>query len=124
MRNLVLALFAALSISTAVQAADDPMASAYGNTLVIVDANGVESHIMYSADHSFKGTVPSADYNYKGTWAMGADGKVCRTYSETIPGVPNPDCDADAAVAHAVGDAWTSSNRGMTYKITLKSGAN
>ena len=103
-------------------AVDDPMATTYGNTLVIVDSDGVESRIHYNADRSFTGKVPSADYSYKGTWSIDATGHVCRKYSRTIPGVPNPDCDEVAVVSHAVGDSWSAVTRGMSYKISLKAG--
>lgn len=122
MRAFVMSALALVVGLTAALAADDPMAATYGNTLVVVDPDGVESHLYYRADHSFSGRVPSANYDYKGTWSVDGTGHVCRTYSETIPGVPNPDCDEVAVVAHTVGDNWTAVTRGKNYKIALKAG--
>ena len=122
MRALGIAALVLALVPVAASAADDPLATAYGNTMVIVDNDGVESHLYYNANHTFKGRVPSADYDYKGTWKMDDSGTICRTYSETIPGVPNPDCDAEPATSHNIGDGWTSTSRGKTYTITIKPG--
>jgi hypothetical protein len=122
MRYFSLAVLATGLFATPALAADDALATAYGNTFVIVDPDGVESRMVYSADHTMKGRVPSADYNYKGTWALDGGGKICRTYSPAIPGVPNPDCDAEAAVPRKIGDQWSSTNRGKAYKISLVAG--
>ncbi|MEI9995514.1 MAG: hypothetical protein WDM91_13035 [Rhizomicrobium sp.] len=85
--------------------ATDPMATLYGNTVLVVDAKGLESHTYYSADHTFSGVAPAYSYHYKGTWEITADGKLCRTFDPVPPGVTNPDC--DTFTPRAVGDSWT-----------------
>jgi hypothetical protein len=88
-------------------AASDPMAGYYGNTVVVVDAKGLESHTYYSADHTFTGVAPAYSYKYQGTWEMQGD-QLCRTFNPEPPGITNPNCDAFAP--HAVGDTWTSAD--------------
>lgn len=85
-------------------ASADPMAPLYGNTIVLVDKGGIESHTYYSADHTFAGVAPAYSYKYQGTWELKADGTLCRTFNPEPPGVKNPDC--GPFVAHAIGDAW------------------
>ncbi len=118
MRTFLLAgVFAALSVSVA--QADDPMATLYGNTIVVVDKSGMESHTHYNADHTFNGTVPSMSYNYQGTWSIDDKGQLCRVFDPPVPGRTNPDC--DVLTPHAVGDTWTSPDAG---KGSLVQGVN
>ena|ERR1700709_1844339 len=86
-------------------AADDPMAGTYGNTLVVIDGKGLESHTVYTADHNFTGVAPAYSYHYQGTWEVTADGKLCRTFNPAPPGITNPDC--TSVTVHAVGDKWS-----------------
>lgn len=95
----------------------DPMAAMFGNTLVVVDGKGLESHTNYNADHSFSGVAPAYSYHYQGTWEVTADGKLCRTFNPAPPGIVNPDC-AEVSV-HAVGDKWTLPDGGS---VTLVQG--
>jgi hypothetical protein len=83
----------------------DPMAGYYGNSVVVIDAKGIESHTYYNADHSFSGIAPAYSYKYQGTWEATADGKLCRTFNPVPPGITNPDC--EPLVAHVAGDSWT-----------------
>jgi len=83
----------------------DPMANAYGNTIVAT-INGYETHTRYAADHTFNGIAPAVNYTYQGTWELTPDGKVCRTFNPEPPGVTNPDCDAAPLGVHAVGEVW------------------
>ena len=101
-------------------AADDPTASLYGNTIVFVDAGGMESHTHYNADHTFDGTVPSMSYAYKGTWSVDDKGQLCRVFDPPVQGRTNPDCDP-AMPPHAVGDNWTTPDGG---KASLVQGTN
>src|SRR5258707_14981018 len=84
--------------------AADPMANYYGNTVVVVNAKGIESHTHYNADHTFEGVAPAFNYHYKGTWEITPDGKLCNTFDPVPPGVTNPDCKPLGPVA--VGDSW------------------
>jgi hypothetical protein len=87
--------------AAAAWAGDDVMASRYGNTIVITSASGSTSRIYYSADHTFKAT--NGFISIGGTWSI--EGKnLCRKYSFTIPGRPNPEC--DPVTPHKLGETW------------------
>ncbi len=116
--RLVLLSAALLALGcSAVAAADDPMANFYGNTLIVIDGKGLESHTVYTADHNFTGVAPAYSYHYQGTWEVSADGRLCRTFNPAPPGITNPDC--APLEAHAVGDKWTTPDGGS---ITLVQG--
>lgn len=119
MRVFLLGAVALFVLSTAASGADDVMANTYGNTLVSVSANGMESHTHYNVDHTFSGTVPSMGFDYKGTWAIDDKGQLCRTFDPPVPGRTNPDC--GPIDSHAVGDKWTSPDGA---NITLVQGVN
>jgi hypothetical protein len=99
-------------------AASDPMAGFYGNTVVVVDAKGLESHINYNADHTFTGVAPAYSYHFQGTWELKGD-QLCRNFNPEPPGVTNPNC--DTFQPHVVGDTWTSPDGG---KGSLVAGVN
>ena len=119
MRRIAIGLGALALCAGAAFAGDDPMANLVGNTIVYVDKGGMESHTHYNADHTFDGAVPSMGYKYKGTWALDANGQLCRTFDPPVPGRTNPDC--APATPHAVGDSWTDADGG---KGSLVSGVN
>jgi hypothetical protein len=98
--------------------AADPMATYYGNTVVVVDAKGLESHTYYAADHTFTGVAPAYSYKYQGTWEL-KDGQICSTFNPVPPGITNPSC--NPFVPRAVGDSWTSADGG---KGSLVAGVN
>ena len=104
MRKIVLASLASLALAaTAIFAADDVMATRYGNTTVSTDAKGQQTEVYYKADGSF--TAKAGDQATAGTWKVDA-GKICLTYTgATPPGMPNPAC--FPVTAHKVGDKWT-----------------
>lgn len=113
----------ALALTMAVPAfASDPMASRYGNTLVISDASGKElQRIYFNEDKTL--TVKTAQGEMKGTWEL-KDGKLCITQTEPAP--------ADATKATTcnpfsgekkVGDSWTVTGQdGAPVTITLVAG--
>ena len=103
MRKIVLASLAAFAIATVAFAADDIMATRYGNTTVSTDAKGNTTKVYYNADHSF--TAKAGDQTTAGTWKVEAD-KICLTYTgATPPGMTNPAC--FPVTARKVGDKWT-----------------
>jgi hypothetical protein len=89
--------------------ASDPMTGYYGNTVVVIDAKGLESHTYYNADHSFSGVAPAYSYHYQGTWEV-KDGQLCRTFNPEPMGITNPNC--EPIQPHVVGDSWTSPDGG------------
>jgi hypothetical protein len=73
---------AAFSVSMAI-AADDPMATRYGNTVVAKTADGKElGRTYYNADGSYTRKTPAGES--KGTWKMDS-GKLCLTQTEPAP---------------------------------------
>jgi hypothetical protein len=121
MRLIILGAAALTLATTAALAADDPMAPDYGNTIVVVEKGGMESHTHYNADHSFEGVVPSMGYKYKGTWSVDDKGQLCRVFDPPVMGRSNPDCDPADTAVHAVGDKWTTPNGAS---VTLTQGQN
>jgi hypothetical protein len=109
MRLAVLLVSLAFAAPALADDAADPMAGVIGNTIVVVDAKGIESHTHYYADHTFDGVAPAFDYHYKGTWTL-TDGQLCSTFDPPPPGVVNPRCNP-AGTLH-VGDSWTSPDGG------------
>jgi len=119
--RLILVASAALLLSAPALAADDVMAGLYGNTVVGKSAV-FESKTHYSADHTFTASYSSAmgSMDAKGTWALDANGQLCRTFETPPPGSPNPLC--VAWVAHKVGDTWTVTSNGQTVNVSLVAG--
>src|ERR1044071_6356924 len=118
MRKIILASFAAMALSTTFAiAADDIMATRYGNTTVSSDAKGVETKVYYNADHTF--TFKSGTQSGKGTWKI--DGtNICLTYETPMAGVPNPLC--LPVTAHKVGDTWTTGEGDQKRTVKLVAG--
>lgn len=112
--RLTMMAAAFLAVSAA-RADDDVMASRYGNTTVLTDADGGVTHVYYNADHTFK--AAKGWLSVKGTWQVDK-GTICLTFDITVPGVPNPDC--NPVVAHKVGDSWKSVDGKVT--VTLVQG--
>jgi hypothetical protein len=105
--------------STTVAPAGDPMAPLYGNTVVMVDSGGLESHTHFNPDHTFDGVAPAYNYPFKGTWSIDAGGNLCRVFDPVPPTVTNPVCGPMSA--HVVGDKWTDDKGGTA---TLVAGLN
>jgi hypothetical protein len=104
MRKIVLASLASIALAASVAlAADDVMASRYGNTTVTTDAKGQQTKVWYKADGTF--TAKAGDQTTTGTWKVDG-GKICLTYTgATPPGMTSPACFPISA--HKVGDKWT-----------------
>jgi len=101
-----IALAAAVAILLAAPAfAEDPMANYYGNTVIVIDAQGAVTHTHYNADHSFDGIAVASGYRYKGTWTIRSDGRLCHTFDPPLPGIDNPKCSPVGPLA--VGQSWT-----------------
>jgi hypothetical protein len=100
------ALFALTAIA---YAGDDIMASRYGNTTIATDSKGVQTKLYYAADGTFTGKQGSLAF--KGTWKV-ADGKVCLTFTPSVPNYTNPFC--PPVTAHNVGDTWSAGGSTVT----------
>ena len=130
MRNFPLmgasALFA-LSLSGAAIAADDPMAGAYGNTVVVTNSKGETSKLWINKDGTYK-----AEANGKagtGKWALkDNDTKYCSTPdlpADAKAGTPAPkEACSEFKGAHKAGDKWQQNDAdGKTVTIEIKAGA-
>ena len=125
MRRVLIAASIAALFSTPAFAADDVMASTYGNTIVSTGGT-TEVHTHYRADHSFDMVasmmgMSSMSRTFKGTWSLDGKGNLCRTFDGDVPpGMTNPLCLPIAA--HKLGDTWTVTANGKTRTATLKPG--
>lgn len=88
----------------------DAMTPMFGNTIVVVDAKGLESHTWFAADGTFTGIAPAYNYKYQGKWYIDPNGQLCRNFDPEPPGITNPVC--GALDSHAVGDKWTDKDGG------------
>lgn len=133
-------LFAGVVTASAVSlglafAADDPMASYYGKTLVVKDANGSETSVWYSADNTYHSAMGAQ--TAKGTWSI-KDNKFCVTQTDPVPAAAPGAAPAAGSAgnmaagpacfpvpeAHQVGDTWTVTNPdGSKAALTLKAGS-
>ncbi len=99
-------------------AADDVMASFYGNT--VISTGGMsEVHTHYRADHSFDmvGSMMGMSKNFKGSWALDGKGNLCRTFEGDLPpNTANPLC--TPITAHKLGESWTVETNGQTRNVT------
>jgi hypothetical protein len=113
---------AMMSLSFA-HAADDPMASRYGNTLVIKGPDGKEViRLYYDADGAMSTKMPDGKTS-KGTWKMEGD-KICVTQTEPAPPpeMAKPQCTPFTG-ARKVGDTWEVPRPdGTKVTATLQSG--
>src|SRR5215475_5065101 len=84
--------FAIMSLSFA-HAADDPMASRYGNTLVIKGPDGKEVIRLYYDAGGALSTKTADGKTTKGTWKLEGD-KICVTQTEPAPeaAMSGPQC--------------------------------
>ena len=120
MRKIVLASLASIALAASMSfavAADDVMASRYGNTTVSTDTKGVETKVYYKADGTF--TFKSGTTTGKGTWKV-EGGTICLTYEAAPTGMPNPLC--VPVTAHKVGDTWTTGEGDLKRTVKLVAG--
>jgi hypothetical protein len=114
--------FAAVSFAAA-HAADDPMATRYGNTLVIKGPDGKEIIRLYYDQGGGLSTKMPDGKTTKGTWKMDGD-KICVTQTDPPPPpeMPSPQCTPFTG-AHKVGDTWEVTRQdGVKLTATLQQG--
>ena len=117
----------ALGIGTAALAAADPVASAYGNTVVVTNDKGDVSKTWYKADHTFTGEGAKGE-KFQGTWRLAQnDTQFCAT--AVLPaGAPPPkepikEMCTEFKGAHKVGDKWTQKDfDGKPITVEIKAG--
>ena len=120
-RILAAAALLAFSATFAIAAAEDPMASRYGNTVVTTTADGKPAgNAYYDADGKVSRKTPDGK-EVKGTWKLEGD-KLCVTQTDPAPAADaKPTCLPFAA--HKDGDTWdVTLPDGTKLKATLKAG--
>ena len=115
----------ALGLGTAALAAADPVASAYGNTVVVTNDKGETSKIWFKADGTYSG-VSAKGEKFTGKFAI-KGGKYCGTAdlpAAAPAGTPAPkEMCQDYQGTHKVGDKWTQNDSmGKPITIEIKAG--
>ena len=117
----------ALGLATAAMAADDPVAAAYGNTVVVTNAKGEVSKTWYKADHTYTSENGKGEKG-QGTWKL-ADNNTKFCVLPILPaGAPAPkepikELCAEFKGAHKVGDKWTQNDfDGKPITVEIKAG--
>ena len=102
--KLILAAVAFAASAAMAIAADDPMASRYGNTVVAKTADGKEAgRTYYDADGKYTRKTPAGET--KGTWKI--DGaNICLTQTEPAPPAGTAAACLPFPGAKKVGDSW------------------
>jgi hypothetical protein len=107
MRSIILAA-SLLVMAGAAYAADDPLASRYGNTVIATEADGSQTYLYFNADHTL-----SAKHGFwfsKGSWEL-KDDQLCTTYDTPRPGIGKQEC--SPATSRQVGDKWQGHGRAV-----------
>lgn len=113
-------LFASVAIAAAMLAgpalAADPMASAYGNTVVIVYGDGTTVNLYVNEDGTYTGSSPMGES--AGTWAISGK-QTCFTQSSPEPAPAS----CSPTVTKNVGDSWTGTGQGgAPVTISIQAG--
>jgi hypothetical protein len=115
MRLLAIAAFAAAMMAGPALAAD-PMASAYGNTVVITYGDGTAVSLFINEDGTYTGSSPMGES--AGTWAI-SGGQTC--FTQTSPQAGEPSC--SKTVNKGVGDTWQATGQGgAPVTVTIQAG--
>ena len=118
----VSALFA-LSFAGAAIAAEDPMATAYGNTVIVTNAKGEVSKLWIAKDGTFKGESAKGE-KFTGKWALKDNNtKYCSTVdlpANAPKGTPAPkESCSEFKGSHKAGEKWEQMDA-MNEKITVE----
>ena len=113
----------ALSFTGAAMAAEDPMGSVYGNTVIVTNAKGETSKLWIAKDGTFKGESAKGE-KFTGKWALKDNNtKYCSTVD--LPAgapagtpVPKESC-SEFKGSHKAGDKWEQ-NDAMNEKIAVE----
>lgn len=83
----------------------DPMATAYGNTVVITYGDGTTVNLYVNEDGTYTGSSPAGES--AGTWAISGS-QTCFTQASPEPTPPS----CSKTVSKNVGDSWQSTGQG------------
>ncbi|MDP2259785.1 MAG: hypothetical protein Q8J89_08735 [Caulobacter sp.] len=112
-------LFTTVALAAAMLAGPalaDPMATAYGNTVVITYGDGTTVNLYVNEDGTYTGSSPMGES--AGTWAVSGN-QTCFTQSSPEPGEPS----CSKTVSKNVGDSWQSTGQGgAPVTVTIQEG--
>lgn len=107
MKILATAAAAVLALAAfAGPALADPMASVYGNTVVITYPGDAKVKLFINADGTYTGAAPDGTAS-AGTWSFQGD-QTC--FTQTAPAAAPASC--SPTVEKHVGDTWTGTGQG------------
>lgn len=117
----------AVGLAGAAMAADDPMAGAYGNTVVVTNAKGEASKLWIAKDGTFKGESAKGE-KFTGKWALKENNtKYCATAD--LPANAPKDTPAPKEACsefkgpHKAGDKWDQTDAaGEKVTVEIKAG--
>ena len=112
----LLATLAIAATMLAGPALADPMATAYGNTVVITYGDGTTVNLYVNEDGTYTGSRPMGES--AGTWAISVS-QTCFTQSSPEP---TPDS-CSKTVSKNVGESWQSTGQGgAPVTVTIQAG--
>lgn len=123
MRKIALGLAVAAGLIGAAIAADDPMAGAYDNTVVVTNAKGEKTKLWIAKDGTYKGENAKGE-KFTGKWALKENNtKYCST--PDLPAnapkdtpAPKESC-SEFKGPHKAGDKWEQ-NDANGEKVTVE----
>jgi len=123
MRKIALGLAVAAGLIGAAIAADDPMAGAYDNTVVVTNAKGEKTKLWIAKDGTYKGESAKGE-KFTGKWALKENNtKYCST--PDLPAnapkdtpAPKESC-SEFKGPHKAGDKWEQ-NDANGEKVTVE----
>jgi hypothetical protein len=94
----------------------DPMATAYGNTVVITYGDGTAVSLYINEDGTYTGSSPAGES--AGTWAISGS-QTCFTQSSPEP----TPASCSKSVSKNVGESWQSTGQGgAPVTVTIQAG--
>lgn len=128
MRKIALGLAVAAGLIGAAIAADDPMAGAYDNTVVVTNAKGEKTKLWIAKDGTYKGENAKGE-KFTGKWALKENNtKYCST--PDLPAnapkdtpAPKESC-SEFKGPHKAGDKWEQDDaNGEKVTVEIVAGA-
>lgn len=128
MRKIALGALVAVGLVGAAIAADDPMAGAYGNTVVVTNAKGEKTKLWIAKDGTMKGENAKGE-KFTGKWALKENNtKYCST--PDLPANAPKDTPAPKETCsefkgpHKAGDKWEQTDaNGEKITVEIVAGA-
>ena len=117
----------AVSLAGAVMAADDPMAGAYGNTVIVTNGKGESSKLWINKDGTYTGETSKGE-KFSGKWTLKENNsKYCST--PNLPAnapketpAPKESC-SEFKGGHKAGDKWEQKDaNGEKITVEIKAG--